>query len=82
MTKTTTTGQADRVSFTYGIKVPGPVQFSSITISASFSTDLVEEETPEDAIKRARDFVMREVEKDYDATREDEKEAVPKKKRK
>jgi len=59
--------QTDRVNFSFSMKVPGPVQFSSLTFSSSFSTDLQPEETPEDAMERARKFVMSEVEKDYNA---------------
>lgn len=67
--------QTDRVNYSYSMKIPGPVQFSSITFSSSYSTDLQPEETPEDAMDRARKFVLAEVEKDYDANSSGDREA-------
>ncbi len=67
---------SDRVNFSFGMKIPGPVQFSSFTFSCSYSTDLMPEETPEDAIDRVRKLVMAEVEKDYNAHRDDSQRDV------
>lgn len=60
--------QLDRVNFSYSMKIPGPVQFSSITFGSSYSSDVEPDETPEAAMERARKFVMSEVEKDFNAS--------------
>jgi len=53
--------QADRVSFTYSIKVPWKVEYSSETISASYSSDVGPKETSDEAFARVYDFVMEKV---------------------
>ena len=51
------TNQNDRVSYSYGFKVPGAEQYSSVNVNVSYSTDVRDGETPEKAMERARAFV-------------------------
>lgn len=48
----------DRVSFSYGNKVPGSERFSSIDLHLSYSTDILAGETAAEAMARARRFVL------------------------
>lgn len=54
------TMQEDRVSYSYGFKSPGVEQYSSINVNVSYSTDVREGETPEQALARAKAFVLAE----------------------
>ena len=47
----------DRVSYSHGVTVPGPEQYSSRRIDVSFTTDVRYDETPEQAMDRAKAFV-------------------------
>lgn len=49
--------EQDRVSYSYGFKVPGPEQYSSVNVSVSLSTDVKAGETPDQAMERAKTFV-------------------------
>ena len=66
--------EAERVSYSYGMKLPGPVPYSSIDFHLSFSTDLREGETPKQAMERARKFIQVECEREYDNIRSDKAE--------
>jgi hypothetical protein len=48
----------DRVSFSYGQKVPGEERFSSVDLHLSDSTDIRAGETAEQAMARAKRFVL------------------------
>ncbi len=54
----TTNNTPDRVSFSYGNKVPGAERFSSIDLHLSYSTDILAGETAAEAMARARRFVL------------------------
>lgn len=56
----------DRISYSYGVKLPGAEDYSSITVNASLSTDVQEDESADDALQRARLFVQTQIEKDFD----------------
>lgn len=49
--------EQDRVSYSYGFKVPGPEQYSSVNVSVSLSTDVKAGESPDQAMERAKAFV-------------------------
>lgn len=59
----------DRVSYSYGIKWPGPTDYSSVHCDISYSTDVRDDETPEQAVSRARKFVQDQCEGDFDEIR-------------
>lgn len=59
-------GQPDRVSFSYGVKLPGPVKWASVNTNISMSTDVLDGESPAKAIARARKIVMAQIEKEID----------------
>lgn len=61
-----TTPTPDRVSYSYGFKVPGKTQYSSTNVNISFSTDLRPNETPEQALERARGFVLVEADRELE----------------
>jgi hypothetical protein len=56
----------DRVSFAYGAKMPGPVKWSSVDFHMSMSTDVLDGETPQKAIARARKIIMAQCERELD----------------
>jgi len=58
--------QPDRISFSYGVKLPGPVKWSSVDCHMSMSTDVLGDETPQKAIARARKIVMAQMEREID----------------
>lgn len=47
----------DRISYSYGFKVPGAEQYSSVNVTVSLSTDVKAGETPDQAMERAKAFV-------------------------
>ena len=47
----------DRISFTHGFKVPGPVGYSSINMDISYTSDVKSDETPKTALRRVKRFV-------------------------
>jgi hypothetical protein len=47
----------DRISYTYGFKIPGSEDYSSVNASISYTSDVQADETPEVAIKRIKKFV-------------------------
>ena len=53
--------QQDRVSYSYGFKVPGAEQYSSVNVNVSYSSDVRDDETPEKAMERVRAFIHAEV---------------------
>lgn len=53
-----TLNQPDRVSFSYGTKVPGEERYSSVDLHMSYSTDIMDGETADEAMARARRFVL------------------------
>lgn len=56
----------DRVNYTFGMKIPGKVEYSSLNFSASLSSDVLPGESVEDAFDRVRKLVMVEVDKDFE----------------
>lgn len=56
--------QPDRISYSYGLKLPGAEEFSSINVNLSISSDVRQGETADQAMARARDFVHTQCEKD------------------
>lgn len=56
---------ADRVSYSFNMKIPGKVPYSSSSFSASLTTDRGSDETVEEAFERCRQYVIAEIEKDY-----------------
>lgn len=62
-----TTTTQDRVSYSYGFKVPGQTQYSSTNVNISYSTDLRPDEAPEQALERARRFVLAEADRELEA---------------
>lgn len=58
----TTTGQLDRVSYSYSFKTSE--EFNSRAVHLSYSTDAAAGETPEQAMERARAFVHAQCERD------------------
>jgi len=59
--------EADRVNFTFGMKVPGVEQYSSISFSSSLTSDRKPDETVEQAFERVREIVLAQVDKDFEA---------------
>lgn len=57
------TNQPDRVSYSFGEKRPGDVQYSMVDVHFSYSTDILAGETAEQAMARARRFVHEQCEK-------------------
>lgn len=57
-------GQPDRITYSQGFKVPGPDKYSSINAGVSYATDVRDGETIEQAMQRARAFVLDQVEQD------------------
>jgi hypothetical protein len=56
---------ADRVNYSFHVKVPGKTAYSSTSFSASLTTDRGDDETVEEAFDRCKQFVMAEIEKDF-----------------
>jgi len=54
--------EPDRINVSLGMKLPGPVDFSSVNFSVSYSSDLKEGESQVKAFKRVRSFVETKVE--------------------
>lgn len=58
------TTQRDRISYSYGLKVPGPEEYSSVHVSVSYASDVADGESAEEALQRARDVVHAQCERD------------------
>lgn len=58
--------EPDRVSYAYGMKMPGPVPYSSLDFHLALTTDVREGETPKQAMERARKFVQGEADREYE----------------
>jgi len=55
----------DRVNYSFGMKLPWTEQFSSVDFHISYSSDVKEGESPEEAFERVKGFVEEETEKEY-----------------
>ena len=47
----------DRVSYSFGMKLSGPGKYESTSFSLTLTSDVKEEETAEEALKRVTSFV-------------------------
>jgi len=56
----------DRVSYTFGMKMPGPEKYSMIDFSVSFSSDVKSDETPVATYERVRKFVHDRSDEEYE----------------
>jgi len=56
----------DRVNYSFSMKVPTEVEYSTVGFSASVSPDVKEGESVKEAFDRVRKVVMDEIDKDFD----------------
>lgn len=55
----------DRVSYSFGMKLPGKEPYPSIDFHVSLSSDAYEGESPEDAFERVQKSVLEKAKSEY-----------------
>jgi hypothetical protein len=61
---------ADRVTYSFGMTLPGAQPYSSLRFDVSYDSDVVKGEKAEDAFERVKAFVMERADSEYDRIKE------------